>query len=298
MNKTDNKCTKSYKNAKGKLKATLRNDLLFHYVTQKSDHILKNLICSLKGLNPDEVRDVVIMNPIDYAEAEGKQVILDIRVLMNDAEILDIELQMYHDENWKERSLLYLCRSYDSLGTGDDYSELKPTTLVAIVDENMFPDNPEFYSRFLMLHEEKHYPYSTNLRLNVLYLNQIELATDDDRANNLDYWAQLFKSDTWEELQALAEENPIGEEVAEVMYEGMIQSQEKTFIEGHQRYIDFMRAAKNSGYSSGYKKGVEETQAKVDAIIAAKDEALAAKDEALAAKDYEIARLKALLDER
>ena len=64
------------------------------------------------------------------------------------------------------------------------------------------------------------------------------------------------------------------------MYEGMIQSQEKTFIEGHQRYIDFMRAAENSGY----RKGVEETQAKADAIIAA--------------KDAEIARLKALLGEQ
>ena len=64
------------------------------------------------------------------------------------------------------------------------------------------------------------------------------------------------------------------------MYEGMIQSQEKTFIEGHQRYIDFMRAAENSGY----RKGVEETKAKADAIIAA--------------KDAEIARLKALLGEQ
>lgn len=269
-----------------------------HYVTQKSNHILKNLICSLKGLNPDDVKEVLVTNSIDYAKYEGKQIILDIRVLLNSSEILDIELQMYHDKNWENRSLFYLCRSFDSIGNGDDYGELKPTTLIAIVDEDLFADYPEFYSRFLMLHEEKHYPYSTNLRLNVLYLNQVEMATDEDKANNLDYWAKLFKSDTWEELQALAENNPIGEEVAEVMYEAVMQSEEKTILEAHQRYIDFMRAAENSGYSSGYKKGVEETQAKADAIIAAKDEALVAKDEALAAKDYEIARLKALLDER
>jgi hypothetical protein len=71
------------------------------------------------------------------------------------------------------------------------------------------------------------------------------------------------------------------------MYEAVMQSEEKTILEAHQRYIDFMRAAENSGY----RKGVEETQAKADAIIAAKDEALAA-------KDAEIARLKALLGEQ
>ncbi len=65
-----------------------------HYVTQKSNHILKNLICSLKGLNPDDVKEVLVTNSIDYAKYEGKQIILDIRVLLNSSEILDIELQM------------------------------------------------------------------------------------------------------------------------------------------------------------------------------------------------------------
>ena len=97
-----------------------------------------------------------------------------------------------------------------------------------------------------------------NLRLNVLYLNRAELATETDKANKLDYWASLFQSDTWEDLKRLAVQDPLGEEVAEVMYEAMIQSEEQTMFEAHQRYLDYLSAAKRSGLAEGYDKGYEQ----------------------------------------
>jgi len=69
----------------------------------------------------------------------------------------------------------------------------------------------DFYG---LLHEEKHYPYSTYLKLNVLYLNRTVLATRYDKTNRFDYWAKLFKSNTWEELQGLAKLDLLGEKAA------------------------------------------------------------------------------------
>ena len=45
-------------------------------------------------------------------------------------------------------------------------------------------------------------------------MNQIGLATEEDRAYRIDYWARLFKATTWKELKALAEQNPIFTEAA------------------------------------------------------------------------------------
>lgn len=45
---------------------------------------------------------------------------------------------------------------------------------------------------------KKHYIYNDNFTLNVLDLSQIELATDEDKAYKMDYWAKLFKAKTWE----------------------------------------------------------------------------------------------------
>ena len=48
------------------------------------------------------------------------------------------------------------------------------------------------------MNNNQHYIYNDNFTLNVLDLNQIELATEEDKAYKIDYWAKLFKAKTWE----------------------------------------------------------------------------------------------------
>ena len=50
--------------------------------------------------------------------------------------------------------------------------------------------------------------------LKVLQLNQIELATEEDKLYNLDEWARLFKAKTWEELKMVAQQNKYLNEAA------------------------------------------------------------------------------------
>ncbi len=38
-------------------------------------------------------------------------------------------------------------------------------------------------------------------------LSRIDLATDEDKKYQIDYWARLFKAATWEEIHMLASEN-------------------------------------------------------------------------------------------
>ena len=49
-------------------------------------------------------------------------------------------------------------------------------------------------------------------------LNQIELATKEDKAYNIDYWARIFKAKTWEELKMFAKDNEFLQEAAESLY--------------------------------------------------------------------------------
>lgn len=53
----------------------------------------------------------------------------------------------------------------------------------------------------------KHRIYSDKFQVNVLELKQIELATEEDKKWNLDFWAKLFKARTWEELKMIAKDN-------------------------------------------------------------------------------------------
>ena len=87
-----------------------------------------------------------------------------------------------------------MCRSFSALVEGDKYINLKPTTLIAIMDNPVFPNDPEFYSKYHLLNLKNHIPYSSMLNLNVLYLNKTDIATEEDKNNNLVYWAELFKA--------------------------------------------------------------------------------------------------------
>ena len=93
-------------NATGKLEYTLTNDYLFHVVMQKNKKVLRGLIGSLLGLKQEDIKTIVLKNPIVLGEAIGdKDVILDLRVVLNDDQILNIEMQVKKREDWPERSL-------------------------------------------------------------------------------------------------------------------------------------------------------------------------------------------------
>lgn len=253
-----------YLNATGEIKYSLRNDIMFHIVMNKSKEALKGLICALKGLNYDEVKNVTVMNPIDYSDCIGKMIVMDVKVELNNSEIIDIELQLYADEYWEKRSLLYLSRAYNNIGQSEDYSSLKPTLFIAITDTKSINKRfkPEFYSKYMFLNIKNHEPYSSLLGINVLYLDQIELATEDDKKNKLDYWAKLFKATTWEELKAIVKNNPCMEEVAKIMYSSNIIPQEQTILEAEQRARHMQRCM----YENGYNAAKKEDEDKIEAL--------------------------------
>lgn len=70
----------------------------------------------------------------------------------------------------------------------------------------------------VMLNVKNHLLYSDKFTLSVVNLNQIELATDEDKVHNIDYWASIFKAKTWEELKMLAKDNEYLQEAVESLY--------------------------------------------------------------------------------
>ena len=46
-----------------------------------------------------------------------------------------------------------------------------------------------------------------------------ELATDEDKANQIDYWARLFKASSWEEVRMISKNNNYLSEASQALYE-------------------------------------------------------------------------------
>lgn len=205
--------------AKGPIEYNMTNDYMFRAVLQSNEQVLRGLVCSLLHFNPEEIQTIEITNPINLGETiDTKDFVLDIDIILNNHTRINLEMQVLNYQNWPERSLSYLCRSFDSLNKGDDYIEAKPAIHVSILDFDPFPDFPEFYASYKMLNEKNHHVYSDKFSLHVLSLNHVELATEEDMLWEIDHWVRLFKAKTWEELKMIAKQKPDFIALSEEMY--------------------------------------------------------------------------------
>ena len=219
INSKTNQELSDWKQATGEINIRLVNDFLFRALLQRNNRVLKGLIASLLHMQMDEIQSVTIENEIVLGEhIPDKTFILDIRVLMKDDSLINLEMQVINQQNWVERSMSYLCRCFDNIRKGEDYINVKPVVQIGLLDYTLFPESPEFYASYYLMNEKSHQIYSDKLHLCVLDLTHIELATEEDKRYGIDHWARLFKSHTWEELKMLAEKNPIIDEAASTIY--------------------------------------------------------------------------------
>ena len=242
----------------GKLRYTLTNDYLFHIVFQRNTKILRGLLCSLLNLSDDEIVDIYLENPIDPGEkVDDKTVILDLLITLNNNRKINIEMQLLNRNDWPERSLIYLCRSFNNLTAGQDYIDVMPTIHIGILDFTLFPEYPEFYARYAMKNIKNDNIYSDKLLLNVLDLNQTHLATEEDIQSGLAYWARLFKTETWEDLQMLASEYRDFEDIPDTMQKALEDKKIRLQCEARERYERDRTSLYNCGKRDGISEGID-----------------------------------------
>ena len=195
----------------------LTNDYLFRAVFQSRPKALEGLCRAVLGLSEKDTLSVTLQNPIELGSTfDDKDFILDLAVVINNSLFLNLEMQMYYDKFWKDRSLSYACRSLNNLNKGDSYSRLLPVVQVGFLNYTLFPEHPEFYATYQLANvsqKENFYIYSDKLRISVVNLSRIDLATEQDKTSGIELWARVFNATTWEEINMLAQDNEYLREV-------------------------------------------------------------------------------------
>ena len=220
MTKEKTKFTPALEKATGEIKYNMTNDYMFRALFQQNTIALKGLLSSLLHMSPENILSVEIMNPIVIGEnINDKEFRLDIKAVLNHYQQINLEMQVVNRHDWPERSIGYLSRMYNSLQKGDQYINVKPAIHVGILNFSPFEGEPIFYSRNVLMDMNKHRIYSDKFQVNVLELKQVEIATEEDKEWNLDFWAKLFKARTWEELKMIAKDNEYFTEASNTLYD-------------------------------------------------------------------------------
>jgi len=265
------------KSMHGEMKYTLMNDFLAKYSLQTDLYALKGLLSALLSVELDSITAIEVLNPIEPSDIIGeKDCLLDIKLELNHSEIINIEIQSRFQDFWPERSITYLCRTFDHLKAGENYATIKPCLHIGILNTDLFkPSDPrftgEFYSDYRLLNTITHTEYSRKFGIRVLSLNRLENASEEDKSNpnGLYQWARLFRSSTWEDLYMIAKENERMESFVGTVRQLSAEEKVAQMCEARRRY---------------------------NLDIATYEHYLSERDNALAEKDNEIQRLKEELE--
>ena len=296
----------NFEDATGKLRYRMTNDLLVKLLLERNEKVLKALISALLHIPVESITDIQILNPFFLGQSvDAKNTALDIHLIINNNQSLDLEIQVVKEDFWQNRSILYLCRQYDRLKIGEDYTKLIPAIHIGILDFDLFPgEEPEFFSTYKLLNIKNHKLYSDKLQVNVLNLNQIDYATDEDKVSGIHYWAKLFKATTWEDLKMLAIQDPIFKDASETIHDITNEDSLRAYLLSREIYAldvltrenrDKRRVEEMKKLSEDMRKlsaeknkisaEIDKISAEIDKISAEKDKISAEKDKISAEKD-------------
>ena len=277
---TSNESTSSTSD-KNIIRYPLKNDYMFRAVFQSRPKALKGLCRSLLRLSPSDSLHIDLKNPIQLGAAiDNKEFVLDLALTINDNLYLNLEMQLYNDGYWPERSLSYTCRSFDNLNRGAKYKDVLPVLHIGFLDFTLFPKHPEFVAEYKMINTNPlhHNIFSDKFRISVVDLTQIERATEEDKRYGIDLWGRVLTAKTWEEIDMLAKDNEYLRETSNAMYE---LDQDRLIRQQCQAREDFL-----------YWERMKENRAK------RMEEKIAEQEAELAVKDAKIAELLAKLAEK
>jgi predicted transposase/invertase (TIGR01784 family) len=280
--------TAAWENLTGSLPLRMTSDYLFKFLLQSDQDVLKALVCAYLDLAPDEVVSICVTNTISLADdPQKKEMILDIKAEMNDDTIINLEMQVINNHDWPERSITYLCRCFDNLQIGQAYHRVKGAIHIGFLDYTLFPEYPEFYSRYRLRNERTGQLYSSKFLISVVNLTKIELATEEDIQAHRDLWASFFKATSWEELKMLAQQDT---DIAKAVTMVHRLFEDEEFRQQYEAHEDRIRQQLDHDY--WYDNEIKKREAEIadkDAEIADKDAEIADKDAEIADKDAAIA---------
>ena len=239
----------------------LTNDLLFHMVFSKNEIALRNLLSSLLDIPENDIIQITVLNPVQYADAfDTKITVLDLKLHLNGERYIIIEMQVRRFTNWTNRTLVYTCRQLvdQTRGKGFQYSNLQPVIQITIMDHTLFPDHKRFITKY-ELRDDEGYQYSDKLQFIVMDLTAKGSATDQDRKKGLVDWAAAFNAKDWDtvgqiENQGVKEAKKTMELIMATPTERQL-LMEREFAELDRQAL--IEDAISTGIQEGLKKGIE-----------------------------------------
>ncbi|MDO4471367.1 MAG: Rpn family recombination-promoting nuclease/putative transposase [Bacillota bacterium] len=227
----------------------------------ENEEVRNAFLAAVLGIAVQDIAESKILPAhLRQKDKDDKLGILDVRVLLNNREQIDIEVQVTASEYWAERTLFYLGKMFvDQLKPGEDYQKLEKCIHIGILNFMMFEDE-EYYSRFHFWSDQGRKMYSDKLEIHTLELPK--LTKYDYPETELLNWLQFINAETKEELEMAAGKSEYIKKAYEDLSRISADEEKRLEYEERERAIRdhqyFSTVYKNTGLKEGRRQAAVE----------------------------------------
>ena len=248
----------------------ITNDWVFKQIfgNQKNSKLLINL---LEGILERKITKIEITKDASLEKQAEKEKlgIMDIKALIDDIEIVNIEIQVRNQNNMIERSLFYWAGLYrESLEKGENYNRIKKTIGIRLLEYNIF-DTGVFHEIGRIKRDYENTILTDKLELHFIQMPKY-LKAENKYETKLGQWLALLSNEKGELEKAMKENKKELKETQKCIKEA---EKELEYLTGDEeaKRIAFLREkyirdeatnlywAKEEGKQEGKQEGIEET---------------------------------------
>ena len=148
----------------------MKSDIMFKafYGRKENEEFLQDF---LEAVLEEKIKIKKVMHDVmlEQLAKEQKFGILDLGVELESGEFINVEIQIKNYKNIEKRTTFYACKKLiEQLGPGEDYRQLKPTIIIAILDYS-FIKLPEYITETVRVVKE-HREYEINNDVKYYYI--------------------------------------------------------------------------------------------------------------------------------
>lgn len=242
-------------------------DVIFKKFFIDNQNLLKRFLADVFNKDISSIGNMDILNTELIPQgSDGKFSRLDLLVSVDDV-LTDIEIQIYKDPTYRDRSLYYWSKIFtSSLKRGEPYSKLKPSVVINIVNFEVVKGT-DYHSTVSAIINETGEVFSDKLSIHFFDLKKAGSIMDSARKvdgkeeiakiDNLKVWMNLFNAKTEEELGMLKKLDNFTD-VVDAVYRISNDDAAKKLAEDRSTALSEERSRVEAAREEGFKEGREE----------------------------------------
>ena len=193
-------------------------DIIFKKIFTENEDMLHSFVASMLDIPQESISEIKITNPeLPPETLAGKFSRLDLSLKVDD-KLVNVEIQVKNDADYRDRTLFYWAKLYSSeLKSGEEYSELKQTITINIINFNMF-SGTDYHTEVAAMIKGTEEVFSDKFSIHFFELKKV--GKKPNPKNSRELWLQFINADSEEALDMISQTNvPIMKKAVNVIYD-------------------------------------------------------------------------------